>query len=550
MACGLALLAAVGPGVAQAATTAMAATASRQPAVDWLEPRSAEDFDRQVAQARAQGRLQLLYWGATWCPPCRQLEVSLFHRADFVALTRRLAAIHLDGDAPGAQKIGARHKVRGYPTMVLLGVDGRELTRLPGEAEPAQYLEALRSALAQPAASQADGAVPPPATSQKPVGPQRSVADLLAQARRASAPAGGLTAAEWRRLAWYAWFTDESALLPEAERSAVLQGLAGQAAATAPAAASRMRLLAVVFSKAAGGPKTQDALSPADRQAALADLQGLLSRPEAAREQADLLTEAVEDLAERLTAAGSPQRAELVRRWQAAAIRLQQDTRLTRATRLMALYARVQLTQLGQDPGAPLPKALTAEVTRTVAQTEASLASPSERQVLMPLAAELLSLAGAEADSQALLKRQLDKSIAPYYFMSMLAGQVAKSGDTPAALDWSRQAWESARGSATRLQWGASHLARLIDLAPQDGATIESVAAAILAEAAATPEVYHERNARSLQRLARRLNEWSLAQGETERLQRLASQLAPVCAQLPAGGSARSQCDSLLAPGG
>ena len=136
----------------------------------------------------------LLYWGAKWCPPCNQLKATLFNRHDFIERSKSLVAVEIDGDLPGAQKLGARFKVSGYPTMVLMRTDGAELMRLPGEADAPQVLQLLR---VRP------GAVAAPAK------------DVLADARAGKA----LSGAEWRMLAFYSWISDESQLLSEAERA-------------------------------------------------------------------------------------------------------------------------------------------------------------------------------------------------------------------------------------------------------------------------------------------------------------------------------------------
>ena len=59
-----------------------------------------------------------------------------------------LVAVHVDGDRPGAQKLGRRFKVSGYPTVLLMKPDGSEITRLPERANVLTYLDRF---LARPA---------------------------------------------------------------------------------------------------------------------------------------------------------------------------------------------------------------------------------------------------------------------------------------------------------------------------------------------------------------------------------------------------------------
>ena len=100
---------------------------------------------------------------------------------------------------------------------------------------------------------------------------------------------------------------------------------------------------------------------------------------------------------------------------------------------------------------------------------------------------------GLYDESDALLKTELTRSSTPYYFMSGLAANAKARGDKAAALDWYRKAYDAASGPATKLRWGATYFANAVQLAPDDSARIEGIAASVLAQADKTRDAFYAR---------------------------------------------------------
>ena len=129
---------------APAADAGKAKTAAHDEAgIAWKNATNDAEVDAAFALAKAESKPVFVYWGAKWCPPCNQVKATLFNRQDFIERSRAFVPVYVDGDSPGAQKLGARFKVSGYPTMVLFNPQGTEMTRLPGEVDAQRYTEVL-----------------------------------------------------------------------------------------------------------------------------------------------------------------------------------------------------------------------------------------------------------------------------------------------------------------------------------------------------------------------------------------------------------------------
>ena len=484
--------------------------------IAWVKPAGA-NMAPIFAQAKAANKPVFLYWGAVWCPPCNQIKATVFNRQDFIERSKLFVPVYLDGDTPGAQKLGAQFKVRGYPTMILFRPDGTELTRLPGEVDASKYMEMLRLGLAS----------------------SSSVKESLA-----SALGGGgatLTPDAWRQLAYYAWDQDEAQLVPPMERAATLHKLAQACPPAQREAASRLALKAIVAT-------ALDKTALPDRERALARTRQILSDPSLARENFDVLVNYGAEMLPALTGAGSAERSALQATWNASLDQFATDATLSRADRLSAVGAKLALAKLELPKGAKpvLDAQLLAQVRNAAAVADKTTTNTYERQAVIPSAADLLSEAGLLDESDAMLKAELATAVSPYYHMLVLAANARARGDKAASLDWSEQAWHESKGPATRLQWGSGYVNRLIELAPQDAARIEKASSGVLAELEAVPETFYERNRRGLEKMGQRLLVWSDKGRHAAVIKKLTIQLNLVCAKLPPQDEAKTACAGMF----
>jgi len=480
--------------------------------IAWVKPEGA-NIAPIFAKAKAANKPVFLYWGAVWCPPCNQIKATVFNRQDFIARSKLFVPVYLDGDTPGAQKLGAQFKVRGYPTMILFRPDGTELTRLPGEVDAASYMEVLNLGLTSGS----------------------SVKESLALALGSGGAA--LTPDTWRQLAFYSWDQDEAQLVAAKELAATLHKLAQACPAAQRATASRLALKAMVAF-------AQDKKPLPNATAALTRVTEILGDGPQARENFDVLVNYSAEMVPVLSKAGSAQRSTLLMAWNAALDKLAADASLSKGDRLAAVLAKLALAKLDLPKGAvpKLQAALLAQVREAAAIADKTTSDTYERQAVIPSAADLLSEAGLLDESDALLKAELPKAVSPYYHMLVLAGNARERGDKTASLDWTERAWSASVGPATRLQWGTGYVNRLIELTPQDAARIENAASGVLAELEPTPETFYERNQRGLKKMGTRLRAWNSNGQHGVALKKLTAQLDAVCAKLPPQDEARTAC--------
>ena len=500
---------------APAPPAAKSATAHAEPVIAW----ETGDVDAAFAKAKANNKPLFLYWGATWCPPCSEVKATIFSRQDFGERARFFVPVYIDGDARGAQQLGARFKVSGYPTMVLFTPDGREITRLPGEVDADQYMRVLALGM--------NGARPVKETLNAALGAAKGDAGA------------GLRAEDWRMLAYYSWETDESQLLPEAKRATTLARLAKACPATQADVATRLALSAIVAAATAKEAK------PHDDKAAVDTLVAVLADPAVSRENFDLVVYYVGKVTANVTLKGSAERARLTRAWNAALERLYADNGLSTLDRLAVLSAEIDLARI-DAPKAMLPAALQERVRTAAAQTDRDTQDPYLRQAVISDAAQLLAEADLMAESDALLTAELARSQSPYYYMLGLADNAKTRGDNAVALDWAQKAYAAAKGPATRLQWGVRYVNLLTDLAPKDSERIEGAARQVIGELEPAPETFYERNQRALEKMSRKLAAWNKGDAHRATITRLRAEMSGVCTKLPANDPARAACDRTL----
>ncbi len=100
------------------------------------------------------------FTGSDWCPPCKALKKNVFNSKEFSAYAKKnLVLVELDfpRDKSKLTKEQAEYNreqakafaVRGYPTVILMSADGKELTKKVGygRTSVAEYIASLNKAI-------------------------------------------------------------------------------------------------------------------------------------------------------------------------------------------------------------------------------------------------------------------------------------------------------------------------------------------------------------------------------------------------------------------
>lgn len=121
------------------------------------------DAEKAKAQAAKDGKPLIMdFTGSDWCPPCKQLKSKVFDSQEFKDYAaKNLVLLELDfpndkskvSDETKKQndQLQKEYKIRGYPTIIVLDKNGKELGREVGYSgeSPAEYIKKIESYVAK-----------------------------------------------------------------------------------------------------------------------------------------------------------------------------------------------------------------------------------------------------------------------------------------------------------------------------------------------------------------------------------------------------------------
>jgi protein disulfide-isomerase len=484
------------------------------PGIAWFKG----DVDAAFNSAQASSKPVLLYWGAQWCPPCKQLKSAVFSRPDFIEKSKLFVAVYLDGDLPDAQKWGDVFRVTGYPTVVVLKPDRTEITRIAGNMDLSQYARVLDDAL----------------------GDVRPIKDVLALAVKGAAP---LEAADCRRLAYHAFDLDDEGVFD----SPTLLTAFENAARLCPSDLAKERARFNILAAAEAASQQAEAIEKggkADKQLTvlIVRVNELLTDKPLAVSNADALR-GLPKAFYRAARQTLPQIASDLRtRIMAIADATTANPQFAPADQLAAQLMKIRVAQ-AYSPDGKVPTDVRTVALQTATRMLDVKQEPYVRAGVVNSAINIYIALDDWVRARDLLALEASTSNTPHYYLGDLADAEEHLGNHQRSLELLGEAYQKARGPASRFQWGYQYLDGLLRLAPDDTATIEKVGLEVIHELDG-PNRIHRRTLSRLDRLDKALRGWNTTPQRAAVVARFRTQVTQACAKSPGDVQTESGCRS------
>ncbi|HEX5131284.1 MAG TPA: tetratricopeptide repeat protein [Candidatus Krumholzibacteria bacterium] len=123
--------------LAAAALATLTAAASAE--VNW----SKESYDQMLQRASAEKKYVFIDFFTTWCGPCKMLDENVYPDAAAEKLLNGMIAAKFDAEKDPWIASAKEYRIRAYPTLLVLGPDGKEVGRYIGYLPADQFVEVI-----------------------------------------------------------------------------------------------------------------------------------------------------------------------------------------------------------------------------------------------------------------------------------------------------------------------------------------------------------------------------------------------------------------------
>jgi thiol-disulfide isomerase/thioredoxin len=88
-----------------------------------------KELDQFIVESVSNDMIMLLYFGATWCGPCKQLKDRL-KNPETINMMPLLVVGHLDIDHTDNEELCKRYKINSLPTQIFVKLNNNKVTEI------------------------------------------------------------------------------------------------------------------------------------------------------------------------------------------------------------------------------------------------------------------------------------------------------------------------------------------------------------------------------------------------------------------------------------
>jgi tetratricopeptide (TPR) repeat protein len=109
--------------------------------VDWAKG----SFAKILEKAAKEKKHVFIDFYAVWCGPCKMLEKTTYKDAKVIEFLNGIIPVKYDAEKGEGLALAKKFKIKAYPTLVLLGPDGKEIDRQIGYVDAANFLKIMKN---------------------------------------------------------------------------------------------------------------------------------------------------------------------------------------------------------------------------------------------------------------------------------------------------------------------------------------------------------------------------------------------------------------------
>jgi tetratricopeptide (TPR) repeat protein len=108
--------------------------------VDWTQP----PFKNILKTAKQENKHVFIDFYTTWCGPCKMLDKVTYQDSKVVEYLNSIVAVKYDAEKNEGEELAKKFRVKAYPTLVLLGPDGKEVDRHIGYLDADGFMKTIK----------------------------------------------------------------------------------------------------------------------------------------------------------------------------------------------------------------------------------------------------------------------------------------------------------------------------------------------------------------------------------------------------------------------